>query len=153
MTPVPPMVHSLSDGEIDGHPCGGRLLSFRGPSAGTPMFGAPSLVRVDGVGGLLCPRNCRRCSAQTRRHASRAAVCSGVTDRHRASSAARGFGPSDAGDADEACSWSSRSLMAQAATTRTITATPTTIDSRSNLLRALIDETSSRWLIDARYRA
>jgi hypothetical protein len=42
--------------------------------------------------------------------------------------------------------------MAQAATTRTITATPATIDSRSNLLRALMDETSSLWLIDSRCR-
>src|SRR5216684_7321041 len=42
MTPVPPMVHSLYDGEIDGHPCGRRLLSFRGPDAGKQMFGALS---------------------------------------------------------------------------------------------------------------
>ena len=40
--------------------------------------------------------------------------------------------------------------MAQAATTRTITATPATSDSRTNLLRALINETSARWMIDSR---
>ena len=55
MTPVPPMAHSLSDGEIDGHPCGTRLLSFRGPGAGKPMFGALSSRCEVGVGVLALP--------------------------------------------------------------------------------------------------
>ena len=150
MTPVPPMAHSLSDGEINGHPCGTRLLSFRSPGAGKPMFGALSSRCEVGDGVLLCPRNWRRCSAQTRRHASRASFCSGATLRHRANSTANGSASGDADDADERCSSPPRSLMAQAATTRTITATPATIDSRSILLRALMDETSSRRLIDSR---
>src|SRR5713226_1830822 len=57
MTLVPPMAHSLSEGEIDGHPCGRRLLSFRGPSAGEPMFGALSSGCEVGDGVLLCPRD------------------------------------------------------------------------------------------------
>ena len=152
MTLVPPMAHSLSEGEIDGRPCGSRLLSFRGACAGTPMFGALSSGREVGDGVFFCPRNWRRCSAQTRRHASRASVCSGITDRHRAISAASGSASRDADDADEVWSSSSRSLMAQAATARTITATPATIGSRSILLRALMGETSSRWSIDSRCR-
>ena len=64
MTPVPPMVHSLSDGEIDGHPCGRRLSSFRGPGAGKRMFGTLSfgnpvgvgICFVRGIGGVAPPR-------------------------------------------------------------------------------------------------
>src|SRR5260221_13171554 len=152
MTPVPPMAHSLSDGEIDGHPCCRRLSSFRGTDAGDRLLGALSFGNPVGVGVFFCPRNWRRCSAQTRRHASRASVCTAVTLRHRANSAASGSASGDTDDAAEVWSSSSRSLMAQAATTRTITATPATIDSRLNWLRAVIGETSSRWSTDNRCR-
>ena len=118
--------------------------------ASEPLFGARRDVQFEqsaarGTGGVSPPRQPALV---------RASVCSGVTVRHRSSSAASGSAFSDAGDDAEAVSSPRRSSIAQAATATNDHATPMIMQptalaccSRSSV------EHPRRWRVGSRGRA
>src|SRR6516164_3623647 len=145
MIPVPTIGHSFPVCWIGGKPDGRRLSSLGRTNSEEPAWAAP----VSDTDGAFCPRNWRRFSAQAFRHSDSASFCSYVTERQSASFAARGSEVTLPEGVAFVCPSSPRSLIAQAATTRTTRRTAAKAGIRSSVF-VIISETSARLWVDSR---